>query len=180
MTDQQKKLLRKKIREIKNGVDFSEMGSETKSVIDQIEILPEFQSAKTVLAYWSLPDELQTHSFVLKWYKTKTILLPLVKGDILELRVFSGMDCMVEGPSFGILEPQLGEKYDNSGIDMAIIPGLAFDKSGNRLGRGKGYYDKLLKAEKMTKIGVCYSFQMVESVPTDSFDVCMDKVIYSL
>jgi 5-formyltetrahydrofolate cyclo-ligase len=179
MINQQKKILRKEIRELKSAFDLKTLESESISVFEQIEMLAEFHTASTVLAYWSMADELKTHDFIIKWYKKKTILLPLVKGDNLELRVFSGMDCMVVGSSFGILEPQLGEDYNNKGIDLAIIPGLAFDKTGNRLGRGKGYYDRLLNDKKMTKIGVCFSFQLIESIPIDNFDICMDMVITS-
>jgi 5-formyltetrahydrofolate cyclo-ligase len=175
-----KKELRKIIRERKKEFDSDILNTESISVFDQIEALPHFNEAKTILAYWSLPDEVKTHDFILKWYTHKTILLPLVVGENLELRVFSGMDCMDEGPAFGILEPKMGLPFKGESIDMAIIPGLAFDTKGNRLGRGKGYYDKLLKVANIFKVGVCFSFQLVDRVPTESFDVKMDRIIYSL
>ncbi len=62
-------------------------------------------------------------------------------------------------------------------IDLIIVPGIAFDKSLNRLGRGKAYYDKLLKDSKAIKIGVCFDFQLLESVPVDKYDVKMDLII---
>jgi 5-formyltetrahydrofolate cyclo-ligase len=175
-----KKELRKIIRERKKDFDSELITIESTSVFSQVETLPEFNEAKIILAYWSLPDEIKTHDFVLRWYSHKTILLPLVVGDELELRVFTGMDCMEEGPAFGILEPKKGLPYNGESIDMAIVPGLAFDSKGNRLGRGKGYYDKLLKVKNLFKVGVCFSFQLVQNVPIENFDVKMDRIIYSL
>jgi len=85
---------------------------------------------------------------------------------------------MEEGPSYGILEPKNGLAYTSINIDLGIIPGMAFDLQGNRLGRGKGYYDKLLKVLNLETIGVCFSFQLVDKVPSDTFDIAMDSVIY--
>lgn len=64
-------------------------------------------------------------------------------------------------------------------IDVILVPGVAFDAYGNRLGRGKGYYDKILKQTNAYKIGVCFDFQFIENVPTEVHDVKMDKVVVS-
>ncbi|MDD2277529.1 MAG: 5-formyltetrahydrofolate cyclo-ligase [Bacteroidales bacterium] len=173
-----KEALRKEIKVKKSAFNKENYPIESDNVFAQIEQSPAFKEAKTVLAYWSLPKEVETHRFVDKWYKHKTIILPLVVGDILELRVYSGPDCMVVGPSFGILEPQKGEIFTEQSIDFGIIPGMAFDLKGNRIGRGKGYYDKLLKTISVPKFGVCLSFQLVDSVPVDHYDITMDRVIY--
>ncbi|MDD2550135.1 MAG: 5-formyltetrahydrofolate cyclo-ligase [Bacteroidales bacterium] len=174
---EQKTALRKHIRDLKKQANAEEMLRDSAKIFSKTEGLEAFKQAKTVLAYWSMPDEVCTHQFVKKWHKEKTILLPLVVGEVLELKVFSGMQTMVVGPSFGILEPQNGANYKNEPIDFAIIPGVAFDASGNRMGRGKGYYDKLLNKNVILKVGVCFNFQMVEKVPTDSFDIPMDMVV---
>ncbi len=148
-------------------------------IFEQLEQLPEFIEAQTVLLYWSLKDEVQTHDFVLRWYHKKNILLPIVEGDVLQLRKFTGMDCMVEGKVFGIMEPHNGPEADASEIDLGIIPGVAFDISGNRLGRGKAYYDKLLSKHSFPTVGVGFSFQLFDSVPADSRDIPMDKLLYA-
>ena len=77
------------------------------------------------------------------------------------------------------MEPT-GEVFDNyTDIDLAVIPGVAFDKDGNRMGRGKGYYDRLLpKLGNTYKIGICLPFQLVEKIPTDEHDVRMDEVLF--
>lgn len=175
-----KNLLRQEIKELKKKADKQKMLSASQNIFSQVEALAEFKSAKTILAYWSLPDEVQTHEFVMKWYREKQILLPLVAGDELEIREFFGMECMEVGSSFGILEPKKGKVLNNINIDLVIVPGVAFDLQGNRLGRGKGYYDKLLKNKDTLKVGVCFNFQLVDKVPVDGFDIPMDVVIQSL
>ena len=62
-------------------------------------------------------------------------------------------------------------------IDLAVIPGMAFDRDGHRLGRGKGFYDKLLPGIKCRKIGLCFSFQLADSVPIEPHDIVMDMVL---
>ena len=134
------------------------------------------QSARTILMYYSLPDEVQTHDFVKKWHDRKRIVLPVVKGDDLELRYFNGKDRLRAG-MFGIGEPSEEEPADENDIELAIIPGVAFDREGNRLGRGKGYYDRTLeRLEKACRIGVCFSFQILDSIPTEECDRRMDEV----
>lgn len=173
----QKKALRKEIRRLKSFADAQTMREGSADIFSQIEALDQFKAAKTILAYWSMPDEVSTHDFVKKWHTQKRILLPLVMGENLELRVFTGMDCMVVGPSFGILEPRNGLPYNNEAIDFAVIPGVAFDLLGNRLGRGRGYYDKLLKHQNTYKVGVAFRFQVVTAVPVDNFDIAMNLIV---
>ena len=176
---EQKKLLRQQIKERKATVDRSTFKHLSNLIIEQVEQTEEFRNSKTILAYWSLPDEVQTHDFVLKWYQKKRILLPLVVGDVLELRHFTGMECMEKGPAFGILEPQKGTPASINEVDMVIVPGLAFDLNGNRMGRGKGYYDKLLKEKNIFRLGVCFNFQLVPQVPVDDYDIPMNRVIFN-
>ncbi len=67
---------------------------------------------------------------------------------------------------------------DYSAVDLAVVPGMAFDKSGNRLGRGKGYYDRLLPLIGYKyKIGICFPFQFLDSIPVEPTDIPVDEVI---
>lgn len=98
-------------------------------------------------------------------------------GDILELRLYTGPTDLKAGP-FGIAEPT-GERFTAyEEIDIAVIPGVAFDLAGHRLGHGKGYYDKLLpQLSKAVKAGLCFPFQVVKEVPNEPFDIPMDIII---
>lgn len=145
------------------------------ALLEQLEQHPRFIASQTILLYYSLGDEVQTHAFVEKWHKAKRIILPVVVGDELELRLYTGKDCLHEG-SFHIKEPT-GEAFTLfSEIELSIIPGMAFDRQGNRLGRGKGYYDKLLPKLSSYNIGICYQFQTREEIPSEVFDRQMDEV----
>ena len=95
----------------------------------------------------------------------------------MEIRLYEKPEDLAEG-FYGIMEP-MGKLFtDYAGIDVAIVPGMGFDKSGHRLGRGKGYYDRFLpKAVNAYKIGVCFGFQKLEDIPSDNYDVIMDEVI---
>lgn len=146
----------------------------------QVEALPAFQQARVVLLYWSMADEVQTHNFVNKWYKDKVLLLPCVDGDDLLLRQYTGPECMVEGEQFGIGEPDATVPVftDLDSVEMIIVPGVAFDRQCNRMGRGRGFYDRLLKSTpRALKVGVAFDFQMLDEIPTETFDVKMDIVI---
>lgn len=177
MIDLKKKEIRNQIKELKKNFSFENKEARSKVIFERIELLPEFIGAKIIMAYWSMDDEVNTHDFILKWYQEKRIVLPSVKGDELELREFKGIHDMSKGSAFGIYEPNqlFGDSFNL--IDFVIVPGVAFDKENNRLGRGKAYYDKLLKETKAFKCGVCFNFQLIDSVPTNDFDIKMDLVI---
>jgi len=124
-----------------------------------------------------MQDEVHTHDFIKKWAKDKDIILPVVNGDKLHLKRFTGTQAMLTGEKYGIQEPD-GEEYtDFNAIDLVIVPGVAFDKAKNRMGRGKGYYDGLLPKLKAYKIALCFNFQMVDEVPTELHDIKMDEII---
>ena len=146
------------------------------ALLEQIEKHPRFIASHTILLYHSLGDEVQTHAFVEKWHVSKKILLPVVKEDILELRHYTGKESLKIG-AFNIEEP-IGENFTNyDEIELSIIPGVSFDLKGNRLGRGKGYYDKLLPLLSFSyNIGICFQFQVEENIPSESFDKKMDEV----
>lgn len=149
-------------------------------IMRRLENHPRFKSAQTVLLFHSLPDEPCTHQLIRSAAAEKTVLLPVVvDGETLELREYRGEHTLAGG-AFGILEPG-GESFtDFSRIDLAVIPGVAFDAHGNRLGRGKGYYDRLLQRlapYKVPTLGMCFDFQKLPSVPAEPHDIAVDEVL---
>ena len=172
--------IRKQMRELKRAVPMEEKLRRSDAIMCQVEKLPEFQKANVVLLYWSMADEVQTHAFVERWYKQKVLLLPCVDGDDLRLRQYTGPDCMVAGEQFGIGEPTADtpEWTDLDKVEMIVVPGVAFDSKRNRMGRGRGFYDRLLKSTpNAIKVGVAYNFQLLDEIPVEAHDVKMDKVI---
>lgn len=174
-----KKEIRKQIRELKKQYTLQQRVEKSRKVWEQVEQDPHFQKARVVLAYWSMEDEVFTHDFVCKWAQHKQFLLPCVRGNDLDIRCFNGKENLCPGESFAIPEP-VGSLYTAlENIEVILVPGVAFDPAGCRLGRGKGYYDKILKQTQAFKIGICFDFQVMQQVPTEIHDVAVDRVICS-
>ncbi len=143
-----------------------------------LEKHPAFQQATTILLYHALNDEVDTRPLIQRWGMQKRLILPVVKGNDLELRLFTGEKNLKTG-AFNILEP-IGQPFnDYNTLDLVIVPGVAFDKQGNRLGRGRGYYDRLLVQIPTTtyKIGLCFPYQLMDEIPAEPFDVRMDEIV---
>lgn len=134
---------------------------------------PRIAAAKVIATYAPLPDEPRV---ILPL--GKTILLPkIISSRDMELRQYISEDEMAAG-SFGINEPTTEPWSDYDAIDLIIIPGVAFDERGNRLGRGKGYYDRLLpRLDSAYKIGVAYQWQRIDHLPHEPHDIPADEVI---
>jgi len=177
--NKEKNLLRKKIKSLKKDVPFSEKIILSKTIWSKLEEDISFKQSKIILLYWSMKDEVHTHDFVERWHKKKKILLPVVDGSNLLLKQYTGIQSMKEGDLFKILEPTGKTFTDTNAIDLIIVPGVAFDKEKNRMGRGKAYYDKLLQTTSCPKYGVCFNFQYLDTIPTEAHDIKMDKVIVS-
>jgi len=137
---------------------------------------PGFVEARTVLVYMSMADEVPTGMFLDEWHSRKRLVIPLVQGDGLLLKEYNP-PTLVNGYC-GILEPS-PEAPDvaYNEVDFAIVPGVAFDRNNYRLGRGKGFYDRLLPHLDCPKVGVCQPFRLIDKVPCDPWDVALDAVI---
>ena len=175
--DAEKDKLRTYIKQRKKNITETQKSIEAQEVFDKIEELVEFVNAKTILLYWSMPDELPTHNFIVKWCQKKQILLPVVKGDDMLIKPFSNKQELIKS-DFGVWEPATQKEFINS-VDMIIAPGLAFDRNKNRLGRGKGYYDRYFIKSNIIKIGIGFNFQLFNKVPTNHYDIKLDKIITS-
>lgn len=174
---QEKTILRSKIRQLKDQISPVRERESSISIFKEIEKLKLFKNSKTILLFWSMEHEVSTHDFIIKWSKEKRILLPVVFNAKLRLKEFTGKESMQKSKRFPVYEPE-GKVFEGvDAVDLAIIPGVAFDKNFNRLGFGKGYYDKLLPAMHAYIIGVCFDFQLFDDIPHDKFDVKMDLVI---
>ena len=176
-----KKELRQFIRNEKRQYSSSQLEELSRSVLSRINGNEHLQRAETILMYYSLPDEVNTHVYIDQLLEQgKKILLPeVIDGENMVIREYTGKHDLKEG-AFHIMEP-IGslfpeERYQE--IDLAIIPGMAFDAKRNRLGRGKGYYDRFLqKIPQVYKIGICFPFQLVDEIPTEETDIKMDAIM---
>ena len=176
--------LRKYIREQKRHFTQLQLGEMSFSIMSSVLTHPRVREADTILMYHSLPDEVDTHSALDQLLAMgKKVFLPKVVSDTeMTIHEYTGADSLQPSEPYGILEPTTPElSIINCQLSIAVVPGMAFDRQGHRLGRGKGYYDRFLsQIPNIYKIGVCFPFQMLESIPSESTDVVMDEVITSL
>lgn len=183
MIIQEKKILRKQISSVKKLIPLEEKIRRSDAVMERLLEHPEYKNSKKILFYWSMDDEVFTKQTVIQAYNEgKEVYLPVVEGDNLRIRLFEGAAAMVAGESFAIPEPSddSPEVFIDD-IDLVVVPGVAFDAQCSRMGRGKGYYDRLLSAAtkegRPYTIGVCFDFQLVPKVPVEECDKPLDCVI---
>lgn len=170
-----KKQARQIVREQKLLLSKLDCIDKARNVFSQLESLDVFVSAKRVLVYNSLPDELSTREFIARWYTKKSLFLPRVNGDDLEVLPYVPNE--IKSGAFKIDEPTGCDIVDIATIDLIVVPAVALDRKCNRVGRGKGFYDRLLRYAHAPKIGVCYGFQLFDEVDVEPHDIPLDVVI---
>lgn len=138
----------------------------------------EFKNAKVVFCYVSSNNEVDTFSLLDEIIREKTLTVPYCTdsfGNMICVKIDSVSELSLG--HFGILEPKNPVPFPKEKIDFAIVPGIAFDKEGYRLGYGKGYYDRFLSDISPYKLGVCKKELLEEKLPHDEFDIKMNDVL---
>ena len=167
--------IRSRVKAHKALLSDDERRSPPRSVFGMLERTAAFIMADRILMYHSLPDELSTLEFIDKWNGKKHFFLPRVNGVNLDILPYD--KSALKYGAFHIEEPVGDDVQDISGIELIVVPAVAYDRNGNRVGRGRGYYDRLLESSKAMKIGVGYDFQLVDEVDAEPHDVPVDMVI---
>ncbi|MES2981710.1 MAG: 5-formyltetrahydrofolate cyclo-ligase [Verrucomicrobiota bacterium] len=145
-------------------------------LLQELERLP---NARIVAAYMALPGEVDLRELFGR--TDKEWVFPRVRGENLNFYPVKNIDEDMQIGAFGILEPREGlEEVAVDDVDVFLCPGLGFDRHGGRLGRGRGFYDRMLKQAKpeAVKIGVCYPSQIVDDIVMEAHDIRMDLVIW--
>ena len=141
-----------------------------------------FKKAKTVMFYMPFGGEVDTVDMIRSAQKIgKIVVVPVCgKNRMMSPCVLKDNGALLQGP-YGIWEPALKKPVNLKSLDLVIVPGLAFDKQGRRLGRGKGYYDRFLSkiSQHSISIGLAYDFQILPFIPTTKYDVEVHKVIFA-
>lgn len=171
-----KRLIRARMRALKAQLTDERRAEAAEAVFAALERTGLFQRARRILLYCSLPDELPTRAFLDKWAGRKQLFLPRVNGDMLELLPYDKE--RLRAGAYMIDEPEGDDTADVGSMHLVVLPGVAFDCRGNRLGRGKGFYDRLLAGKSVATVGVGYDFQLVDGLlPAEPHDVVLDMVI---
>ena len=164
---EEKSILRKEIAARKKQFSSEQLNSWSEQIMEKLSTTDLFQQARCIAIYHALPQEVQTAVFIEKWYQQKKLAL-----------LYTGKDSIQKG-IFGILEPIVTKDSESveSEIDLIVVPGVAFDRQHNRMGRGRGFYDRLLSTLHVPTIGICFDFQLLAEIPTEPFDKKMDLII---
>ncbi len=160
------------------GLDPGQALIDGKNVAEKIAELEEFRQAKSVGLYSPLKGEIDIFSLHKKAFLAgKIICYPKVQKDHIDFYQVDDPHKLVLG-AFGIMEPAEYSKVVSPGeIDLLVVPGVCFDRQGNRIGFGKGFYDRYLAGYDGTSVGCCYACQLVEKIETSDHDVPVDILI---
>ena len=175
-----KKALRRELRQAVRSEPGGILRQWSADICKKIEAHPRFQQAQGVLLFSPLPDEPDISSLILRHAGHKDIFLPRVTGSNTMEACLLEDEAHLRTGAFHILEPLGVALQCCTCIDLVIVPGMAFDDEGFRLGRGRGYYDRFLSRPDMAqayRIGVCFPIQHLTTLPHEEWDARMDEVI---
>jgi len=141
-------------------------------IVKNFQSLDVFQSSKTVALYKAIGGEVNLEPLFKRcWSLNKRTVIPVFNATdrVYEMAEISSATTFVTG-NYGIQEPVNPEILDIRAIDLIAVPGVAFDLNGNRLGRGGGYYDRMLEPFSGSAAGICFDFQVLDKIPIDPHD----------
>lgn len=172
-----KRELRKKFIKLREEQLPLEKYKKDKKILQRLAKLPSFQLAKEFFTYINHRGEVATDILIKKYFGKKCIIVPKIKSKRICLYELHNPHEFENG-KFGIREPKFCIlKKDFKKINVALIPGIAFDETGHRIGFGGGYFDRFLKKIHCTTIGLAYELQIIEKVPAEKYDVVVDYIV---
>jgi 5-formyltetrahydrofolate cyclo-ligase len=180
MTDKQQ--LRQKMRTQLCRYSAQQRTDMSQNACKNLIETPEFRQANTIMAYLSLPHEADTMPFILyAWQHAKTIAVPKISWQqrhMIPVQINS-LETGIATEAGGLRNPVTGVPVPLEDIDLVVTPGLAFDKNGNRLGRGGSYYDRFFQHEKLRAVKCGFGFfeQLIPAVPTVEHDRPVDMLV---
>ena len=176
-----KRSIREKILSIRDKEPEDLRKKKSRRIKKRLFSLKEFKKAHTILFYYSKGSEVETREMMEDaLQKGKRVLLPKVRGRKIYLGEVTDLGKNVEKGSFGVLEPkETSKKTTPKGIELVILPGIAFGLKGERIGYGKGYYDRFLRKipREIPLVGLAYHFQIVDHIPIKKHDRIVFKVL---
>lgn len=175
-----KKELRRQIREKKRAMTEEEICRRSLDLGKQFRASPQYQAARTIYFYLPYNQEVRTVPMLLQALQDgKKVAVPKVYGDEMEFLYIENLDGIGEG-YMGIPEPVADSPVARDETALILMPGLAFDREGHRIGYGGGFYDKYLAREPQhPTVALCYEFQMLPHVETEEFDIPVDLVLFA-
>lgn len=175
-----KKELRAMIREKKRAMTSAEIDARSAALAEKFLASPAYQAAKTIYGYLPYNQEVRTVPMLEQALKDgKKVAVPKVYGEEMKFLYMDDLSLVSKGYA-GIPEPIADEPAADDETALVLMPGLAFDPQGHRIGYGGGFYDKFLSSEpNHPTLALCYDFQMLEHLETEEFDIPVDTVIWA-
>ena len=174
--------LRRQLMRIRTTTPYEQILEKSQRITDKLQHLDEYEIATAVMFYVSYDNEVYTHKLIKEVLKAKTkeVVVPLtdvLNRKLLPVKIESWSE--LSPGAYNILEPKNKQNVaDVDTIDLVLLPGIAFDKRGNRIGHGAGYYDRLLgNCLHAKRVGLAFDFQIVDAIPVEKHDVAVDKIV---
>lgn len=173
-----KSTLRRELRRIGRDVDLDYRARASASIAQQLATLIDELMPMRMALYVALRDEPDLTALIEPLAHKREVYLPRVLDEsaIAFYRYRPG-DELISNGSWGIQEPTTSEVIDPMHLDLIVVPAMAYDREGYRLGRGKGYYDRYLSATRAYTVGVTLELMAVERLPRDTWDIPMDQIL---
>lgn len=174
-----KRALRREVIARRDALPERRRAAASVAIAERVTRLEEAADARTAMVFWSFGTEVDTSPLIERWVaEGKTVALPRIEGsDIVPVTFVPGAP--VTRTSFGAMEPAGGRVLDPSELDVVIVPGVAFDRSCNRIGYGAGYYDRFLPRTRagVPAIAIGFALQVVPDVPGGAMDRRVDAIV---
>lgn len=176
-----KSKLRKRILNVRNNMSEEDVKKNSNAIMDKITSLDIYKHSKVVFIYMDFKNEVMTSNLIKRMLsEKKRVVIPYtdnINTVLIPSEITKESDLKLN--SFGYYEPKSILPVNIEEIDLVIVPGVVFDKNLNRIGFGKGYYDKILNRLKPSakKVAVAHEFQVLENIPAEEHDVKMDMII---
>ena len=181
-----KKMLRKEILAKRKNIDTAKKEDMDKKIADKLYESKYYKEAKNIFIYISYDSEINTKEIINRaLIDNKKVYVPRTefKTRLMDAVEIASLDNLIES-EYGILEPAMEEPHiEPDELDLIVVPGVAFDRNGGRMGYGAGFYDRYFKKiskdriEKIKKLALAYDFQILEKIPMDEQDVPVNYII---
>ncbi|MBP9717785.1 5-formyltetrahydrofolate cyclo-ligase [Candidatus Gracilibacteria bacterium] len=175
-----KDIIRSQLKNSRKNLSINEKKTLDSLIFQRLITFAPFAQADSIFSYMPHDNEVDTRAVIEAHLLKKTFILPSVRGEELHLYKLNSLDELKKG-EFGIHEPaEQGNQHDHHLLEVALVPGIAFDESGHRIGYGGGFFDRFLKKMEninCTTIGLAYEFQIIDKVPIEPYDVPVHYII---
>lgn len=176
-----KTCLRRRVVSLRAALSASAILQKSAAIAEHVMVLAPFRRSQTCMVYLALAQEVQTWRLIEHArQQRKRVVVPVVRGSTLVAVELPTDEAQLQRRAYGILEPRCtGTVVSPADIDFVLVPGLAFDRQGGRVGFGRGYYDRFLCQLPATThyCGLAFHLQLVSCVPRMPYDVCMHYVV---